>query len=165
MAWTDSRMFRAWVQDAFLKDVSGGSAMTTYSSLEADTLKAALFNNSVTPDRDATAANSGYNTGTWLVANEKSDGTNWDAAGEPVTGGAVTQIASGINMFDATDTPQGGASCTLADVHGCLVYDDTITATPADRGVTFHYFGGAQSVTGGTFTIVWHANGLFRVTV
>jgi hypothetical protein len=47
---------------------------------------------------------------------------------------------------------------------GCLVYDDTLT-TPDDPGVCYNWFGSAQSVTNGTFTVVWHANGLFRITV
>lgn len=165
MAWSASAMFLEFVRINMLKDPDA-TAATGYGNLQADTLKAALFNNSVTPDKDAVVGSTGYNTGTWVVANEVDDGTNWDAGGEPVTGGAITDQGSGIVQFDATDTPQGGASTTLADVHGCLVYDDTITAgTVADQGVSYHYFGGAQSVTGGTFTIVWHANGLFRITV
>ncbi len=34
-----------------------------------------------------------------------------------------------------------------------------------DQGVCYNYFGGAQSVTAGTFTIVWNANGIFRITL
>ena len=68
-------------------------------------------------------------------------------------------------MFDATDLAGGGA-VTLTNAFGCLVYNDDITAgTVADQGITYHSFGGGQSVTAGTFTIVWHANGLFRITV
>ncbi|OII61208.1 hypothetical protein BJP40_06690 [Streptomyces sp. CC53] len=165
MAWTDSRMFLEFIRINSLKDPDA-TAPTGYGNLQADNLKAALFNNSVTPDRDAAVGDTGYNTGTWLVANEVDDGTNWDAGGEPVTGGAITDQGSGVVQFDATDTPQGGASTTLSDVHGCLVYDDDITGgTVADQGISYHYFGGAQSVTSGTFTVVWHSNGLFRITV
>ncbi len=46
-----------------------------------------------------------------------------------------------------------------------VLYSGTTAGTVADQGVCFNYFGGAQTVTGGTFTIVWHANGLFRFTV
>jgi hypothetical protein len=154
-------MFQAFVELTLLeRDATG------WTGIDNDAHKVALFNNSVTPDKDAAVADTGYNTGPWVTANEKSDGTNWDAAGEPLTGKAVTDAGSGVTMFDATDTPQSGASCTLTDVHGCLVYNDAITAgTVADQGVTFHWFGGAQSVTAGTFTVVWHANGLFRITV
>lgn len=169
MAWTDSRVFQQFIQGTLGGIQTAGNLLpASYAGLEADTIKAALFNNSVTPDRDAALASTGYNTGTWTTGNEVSDGTNWDAAGEPLTGKAITDGGSGITQYDATDTPQSGASTTLANVFGCLVYDDTITAGTggvAKQGVSFHYFGGSQSVTSGTFTIVWHANGLFRVTV
>lgn len=163
MAWTDSRIFRAFLQNNMLKDPAG-STPTGYTNLVGDTVKAALFNNSVTPDRDAAVASTGYNTGTWLVANEVSNGT-WTAAGVAVSTDAFTASAGGIVMYDAADVAPGG-TVTLANVFGCLVYDDTITAgTVADQGVCFNYFGGAQSVTSGTFTIVWNANGIFRFTV
>ena len=32
-----------------------------------------------------------------------------------------------------------------------------LSGTVADQGVSFHYFGGAQSVTAGTFTVIWAA--------
>lgn len=160
MAWTDSRVFEAWFEGMFEDSATG------YTGLDSDTVKAALFNNDVVPDRDAAVADTGYSAGTWITADEVSDNPNWDLAGEPLTSKTSASAGTGIYMFDAADTPQSGASCTLSGVHGCLVYDDTITAgTVADQGVSFHYFGGAQSVTAGTFTIVWHANGLFRVTV
>jgi hypothetical protein len=34
----------------------------------------------------------------------------------------------------------------------------------ADQGASYHYFGGAQSVVAGTFTIIWNANGLIEFT-
>jgi hypothetical protein len=67
--------------------------------------------------------------------------------------------------MDAADTPQSGATCTLANVFGCLVYSDSITTPVADQGFCFNYFGGSQSVTAGTFTIVWNAAGVLRFTV
>ena len=162
MAWSASAMFQAWVELTMLEN-----AATGYGGLDADTLKVALYDNDITPDKDAAVGSTGYNTGAWATAgNEVSDGTNWDAGGEPLTSQAVTDQGSGVTMFDAADTSQSGATCTLASVYGCLVYDDTITAgTVADQGVTYHYFGGSQGVTAGTFTVVWHANGLFRITV
>jgi hypothetical protein len=46
------------------------------------------------------------------------------------------------------------------------VYDDTISGgTVADQGVCFSYFGGAQSVTSGTFTIVWDPAGIVRFSL
>jgi hypothetical protein len=39
-------------------------------------------------------------------------------------------------------------------------------STPvADQGVCYLYFGGAQSVTSGTFTIQWNASGIMQLTL
>ena len=137
---------------------------TTAMDLNSDTFKAALYDNDITPDQTVTSANFAYNAGQWVASgNEVSDGTNWDAAGEPLTG-VASSFTSNVYKFDASDTPQGGATTTLANVYGVLVYDDTIASPVADQGVSYHYLGGAQSVTAGTFTIVWHASGIFAIT-
>lgn len=160
MAWTDSRLFREWVAGPMLQ-ASG----TGYTGLDGDTVKVALFNNSVTPDRDAAVGSTGYNTGTWTTGNEVTDATNWTATGRTLASKTFTTPSTGVAMFDAADLA-GGGTVTLTNAYGCLVYDDSITAgTVADQGVCFNYFGGAQSVTAGTFTIVWNANGIARITV
>jgi len=159
MAWTNSKIFREWVLQAY--QVSG----TGYTGLDSDTVKAALFNNSVVPDQDAVVGSTGFNTGTWTLANEVTDATNWVSGGRALASKTFTNAAAATPMFDAADLA-GGGNVTLTNAFGCLVYDDTITAgTVADQGVSFHYFGGAQSVTAGTFTIIWHANGINRYTL
>jgi hypothetical protein len=153
MAWSASKIFSVFIQDALNR--------TSAYDLNADTFKAALYDNDITPDQTVSSANSAYNAGQWTAAgNEVTDGTNWDTAGEPLTG-VTSAFTTNVYKFDATDTPQSGASCTLANVYGCLVYDDTVS----DLGVSYHYFGGAQSVTGGTFTIVWNSSGIFTLTL
>jgi hypothetical protein len=157
MAWSASAMFREWPSQAM--QVSG----TGYTGIDSDTLKVALYNNSITPDKDAAVASTGYNTGTWANTNEVTD-TDWPAGGNALASKAFTTPSTGVLMFDAADTTHSN-TVTLANVYGCLVYDDTISAgTVADQGVTYHYFGGGQSVTAGTFTVVWNANGLWRIT-
>jgi hypothetical protein len=159
MAWTNSKMFREWPK--MTDQVSG----TGFTGLDSDTVNAALFNNSVTPDKDAAVGSSGYNTGTWLTANEVTDATNWPAKGRALSSKTFTTPSTGVYRFDAADTA-GGGTLTIANAYGAFVFDDTITGgTVADQGVCFNYFGGAQAVTGGTFTIVWSANGLYEVTV
>ena len=151
MAWTDSKMFMATIEAVW----ENAHAI----DLDADTFKAALYNNSITPSQTVALANTAYNVDQWATANEVSDSTNWDAGGEPLTS-ITSGFSSNVFTFDAADTPQSGTTCTLANVYGCLVYDDTVS----DYGVSFHYFGGAQSVTTGTFTIVWNASGIFTIT-
>jgi len=156
VAWSGSKIFVATLEDV-LENV-------TALDLSSDALKAALYNNSITPDQTVASASTAYNAGQWANTNEVSDGTNWDAGGEPLTS-VTSGFASNVYTLDAADTPQGGASTTLSNVYGCLVYDDDLTTPVANQGVSYHYFGGAQSVTGGTFTIIWHTSGILTYTL
>jgi hypothetical protein len=156
MAWTDSHVFREWPLQTM--QVSG----TGYTGLDSDTIKVALFDSTVTPDKDAAVGNTGYNTGTWALAREVTGGANWTAGGRALTGKTFTAPDTGVAMFDAADLSAGG-TLTLANAYGCLVYDDSITGgSVADQGVAFLYFGGPQSVTSGSFQVVWSSNGIVR---
>lgn len=149
MAWSASEWFMAWLEDV----VENTTAMDTNS----DTFKLALYDNDITPDQTVSSANSAYNAGQWTASgNEVSDGTEWDAAGEPLTNVTSTR-STNVWSFDADNTPSGGSSATLANVFGGLCYDDTIAAPVADQGLFYSYFGGTNSVTDGTFTVVWPA--------
>jgi hypothetical protein len=156
MAWSNSKAFLAWLTDVINN--------TTAMDLNSDTLKCALYNNTTAPDQTVASAVTAYNTGQWVVANEVSDGTNWDAGGEPLTG-VASGFASNVYTLDAVDTPQGGASCTLASVYGALVLDDSIATPVAKQGISFHYFGGIQGVTAGSFTVVYHPSGIVQLTL
>jgi hypothetical protein len=159
---SSSAMFQAWVQMLLEHNATG------YAGLETDDIKVALFNNSVSPDRDADVTSTGYDTGTWQDTNEVVDtdgSSNWSAGGLLLTTPAVTDQGSGITRFDADDLSHS-STVTISNAYGCFVYDDDISAgTVAKQGISYHSFGGAQSVTTGTFTIVWHANGLFQISV
>lgn len=157
MAWTESRVFREWVKGPMMQ-----AAGTGYTGLDSDTVKGALFDNTVTPDRDAAVANAAYGAGTWTLAREVSGGANWAAGGRTLASKTFTTPDIGVAMFDATDLAAGG-TVTLANVYGVLIYDDSITAgTVADQGVAYLYFGGNQPVTAGSFSIVWASNGIAR---
>lgn len=159
MAFTASAIFREW--PIMVLQVSG----TSYTGLDSDTVNVALYNNTGTPDKDAAVASTGYNTGAWVLANEVTDATNWVAGGRALASKTFTTPSTGVAMFDAADLA-GGGNVTLSGVMGCLVYDNTITAgTVAKQGACYNYFGGSQSVTAGTFTIIWNASGIFRFTV
>jgi hypothetical protein len=158
MAWANSSVFREW--NVMTLQVSG----TGYTGLDSDTVKVALFNNTTAPDKDAAVASTGFNTGVWTTTNEVTDATNWVSGGRALASKTFTTPATGVCMFDAADLA-GAGNVTITNAYGAFVYDDTITAgTVADQGVCFNYFGGAQSVTAGTFTVVWNANGLARWT-
>lgn len=165
MAWSGSAVFQEFVKNPATARVNAATIPTGYVDLLTDSVKVALFDSSITPDKDAVVGQTGYNSGSsqWLVADEVTH-ANWAAGGRVLGSDTYTDVANAM-MYDAADLA-GGGTLTLADVNGCLVYDDAITAgTVADQGVCYNWFGGAQSVTSGTFTIVWHANGIFRFTV
>jgi len=156
MAWSNSKIFSAYITDI--------ANNTTAMDNNLDTFKAALFDNTITPDQTVASASTAYLAGVWLAGPEVEDTTEWDAGGEPLTS-VTSTFATNVYTFDAANTPSGGTSATLASVFGCLVYDDTIATPVADQGVCFNYFGGTNSVTDGTFTIIWNASGIFALTL
>jgi hypothetical protein len=151
MAWSNSKIFSAFVAD----QLDG----TASFDLDGDTIKVALYDNTITPDNTVTSANTAYDVGQWASANEVSEAGQWEAAGEALTTPDVTWSTTTIT-FDAADTSSDTAA-TLADVHGCLIYSDTVTTPVADQGICYIYFGGANSVSGGTLTVQWNASGIF----
>jgi hypothetical protein len=154
MAWSNSKIFMAYLEDSFEN--------TAALDLNSDTFKAALYNNSITPDQTVASASTAYNTGQWALANEVSEAGQW-AAGGVALSSVTSAFASNVFTFDAADTASGTAA-DLANVHGVLVYDDTIATPVADQGVCYNYLGGANSVVNGTFTVVWNASGIFAIT-
>ena len=152
---TSSKIFMAFIEDVLEN--------TTAIDLNTDTFKCALYNNTGTPDQTVAAANTAYAVGQWVVGNEVTDGTNWDTGGEPLTS-VTSGFSSNVYTFDAANTPQSGASTTLANVYGCLIYDDTIASPVANQGISYHAFGGAQGVTAGSFTVIYNASGIIQLT-
>jgi hypothetical protein len=172
MAWTDSRVF----QQAMMNPIAGRcwttAVPTTYTSLSADTINVSLFNNTTTPDRTVAVGSTGYNTGVWVTGNEVTD-ANWAAGGRALASKTFTVDTGSSSICFAAANLSGGGNMTVSNVFGCLVYDNTIAAgvTVAKQGLCYNYFGGAQSVVAGTFTIVWATPGgaaitaVFNITV
>lgn len=155
MAWTNSKIFQQTIIDAL--------GNTTAFDFDADIPKVALFDNTVTPSQTVSAANSAYAAGVW-AAGGVSDASGWPAAGRVLA--SITWTASaGVCTYDAADTVSANATTTLAAVFGCLVYDDTLAAVVVDQGMSYNYFGGTNSVTSGTFTVVWAAGGILALTL
>ena len=151
MAWSNSKVMAAFVGAALDRSVA--------FDLDGDTHKVALYNNSITPDNTVSLANSAYNVGQWATANEVYEAGQWAQAGVALSGHYVDQTQA-IITFDANDTASGSAA-DLANVYGCLVYDDTVTG----YGLSYNYLGGANSVTNGTFTVVWSGSGILSFSV
>jgi hypothetical protein len=132
--------------------------------LDADAIKVALYDNDITPDSNVSAANSAYNAGQWASAgNEVFSAGQWAQGGVALAGQVLNSATSDVVFLDANDTASG-ASATLSNVFGCLVYDDTLAAPVADQGICYNYFGGSNGVVSGTLTIVWNTQGILRYT-
>lgn len=155
MAFTTSGVFTALIRDAL-------NSTTSHSpDLDADSIKVALYGNSGTPDKTVADTLTGYNQSTsqWVTANEVT-ATGWTAGGLALA--SITSTFSGSTYtFDAADKA-GGATDTVTNCYGVLIYDNTITTKD---GLCFNYLGGANSVTSGTFTVVFNASGIFTIAV
>jgi hypothetical protein len=162
VAWSTSEIFSAFITDSLAK--------TTLIDINADTMNVGLHGTSCTPVQDAASAATAYNTGAWATDKLTDTGTGapagWPTVGRPLVTPALT-FATNVVTFDAVDTVSGSTTTTITAAFGCLVYSDTITTPVADQGICYLYFGGTQSVTLGTLTLVWAAppDGLFKLTL
>ena len=148
MAFPSTGWFKKMLEDSLEN--------TAAIDLNADTIKAALFTNSLgTADLDT---NVGYGTTTPWNANEVT-GTGYTAGGATCATPTVT-VASGVVTFDA-----GDASWTTSTItaRGVLLYDDTL-ATGSKYGIVAVNFGSDQASVAGTFTIQWNASGILTFT-
>ncbi len=153
MAWSNSKVFMAFPTDSFNSTAS--------FNIDADTINAALFDNTITPSQTVTSANSAYGAGVW-ASGGVSDVTGWPAIGRPLAS-VTSTFASTTYTYDAADTVSVNSTTTLVNAYGTLIYNDTLAAPVANQGICYLYFGGAQTVTSGQFTIVWNSAGLFTL--
>src|ERR1700753_1917316 len=126
MAFTASAIFRVWPLAIMGQGQTASVLPAAYAGMVADTINVALYNNTGTPNKDGTLANTGYNTGQWVASNVGTDATNWVTGLRPLASKTLTNPSTGVAMFDAADL-SGGGNVTLSGVMGCLVYDNTIT--------------------------------------
>jgi hypothetical protein len=152
MAWSASKIFMALIEDLMEN--------TTEMDLNSDSIKIALYDNDITPDQTVTSANTAYDAGQWTASgNEVADGAEWAAGGQALDSVTSTR-SSNVYTFDAADETSAGTSATLAAFFGLLVYDDTVS----DNGICYNYFGGTNTVTDGTLTVIFNASGIFTIT-
>jgi len=155
MAWSASKIFVSTVEDVLEN--------TTAIDLNSDTFNVALFNDSITPDQTVASASTAFGAGVWAT------GEVFDAAEWPTGGQALDSVTfaptSNVLKFDAADEVSTGTSATLAAVFGCLIYNITVNTPVDSQGICYLYFGGTNSVTDGTFTVVFNASGIFTLTL
>ncbi len=122
--------------------------MNKIVDLEGDTINVMLMDN-------VHAFTATDNVNTDVNANELPTAGGYTIAGKALATKAVTQAAT--TKFDADDT--AWTSATFSAYHAVL-YDDTLAGK--DLICSFD-FGGIKTVTSGTFTIQWHANGIITL--
>jgi hypothetical protein len=122
--------------------------MNKIVDLEADTIKVMLLNNS----HSFTAT---HNVLTDVNANELANGNGYTTGGATLGTMAVTQAAT--TYWDAADTSWTTATFTA---YHAVIWDDTVAT---DDLICSIDFGGAQTVTSGTFTIQWNASGIITL--
>ena len=116
--------------------------------MEADTVKVALLNNS----HSFTAT---HNTWSQVSANELASGSGYTTGGATLGSKAVTQAAT--TKWDAADSTW--TSSTFTAYHA-VIYDDTHAT---DDLICSIDFGGAVTVSAGTLTIQYHADGIITL--
>jgi len=155
MAWTNSKIYSSYITDSLNR--------TNAFDLDADNIKAALFDNTITPSQTVASASTAYAAGVW-ASGGVLDASGWPAVGRQLLT-VTSTFSSNVYTFDAADTVSANSTTTLTNAYGCLIYDDTLASVVTDQGICYNYFGGANSVTSGTFTIVWNASGIFALTL
>ena len=127
----------------------------TYNlSSGGDTIMTMLLNNSHT----FTPENDGYAD---VSANELAATGGYTTGGETLAGQSIAiDDTDDEGVFDGTD--EAWTSATFTAYHAVL-YDDTPTTPQADPLICSIDFGGAQTVSSGTFTIQWAAEGIINI--
>lgn len=154
MAWSASKVFSAFITDAFND--------TSNMNIDGDQVEAALFDNSITPSQTVASASTAYAAGVW-ASGGVSDATGWPALGRPLQS-ITSSFASNVYTYDAADTASANSTTTLTNAFGCLIYNNTVAAPVAKQGICYLYFGGGASVAAGNFTIIYNASGLITGT-
>ena len=150
------------------------------------TIKAALYDNSVTPDAAATSASAGYagtgspwlstggTTGTAQVFQSGAVATDWIQGGRLIGAGTTLTAASNSTGSLITWAPSISMAntnvATLSNIYGMFLYftnSDASSSGIANTGLGFWFFGGSApyGVTAGTLTITSSASGLFTLQV
>ena len=164
MAWTASNINPTGLLGMIAGIGATGSFYSGTQTFAGDTINAALYGSSTVTatalaETFANFARNGYNgtSGQWVTANEVT-GAGYTAAGVAVTPKTGLAQTAGLLTVTSSGTPQWTTASFTAN--GVLVYDNTVTGKLA---LCWNSFGGAQTVTTGTFTINWNASGIFTI--
>ena len=145
MAWPGSSKIYAYTVLASLNQLTGKQ------TLSSDTYKLALYGTGTPVNTATTLAATEYGT-TWNTCTEVSNSGTYAAGGTALTSPTSTQSTNTVVFACSTAISWTSATITA---YGGLVYDSTVSGGP---GLCFLDFRGAQTVTGGTFTVTFAPN-------
>lgn len=164
MAWTASNINPTGLLGMIAGIGATGSFYSGTQTFIGDTVKVALYGNTpvtvtALAETFANFLRNGYNgtSGQWVTANEVT-GTGYTATGVTMASKTALAQTAGLLTLTSSGTPNWTTASFTAN--GCLVYDSTVTGALA---YSWNWFGGAQTVTSGTFTINWNASGIFTI--
>jgi hypothetical protein len=123
---------------------------------DGDVIKVALFES----DYPFTEGDTTYTA--VAAARTECTGAGYTLAGETatyITGGTGVTIAANVAKWDIDDTPWGPGA-TIGAIRNALIY----SVTNSQNIIANVDFGSDQSVSSGTFTIVWNVNGVVTLT-
>lgn len=120
-----------------------------FTASTGNTFKMALFKGTPTGTYDATTTN--YSS---MTADEVASGGGYTTGGVSLTN--TTPLSTGGSGTTAYTTPGANASWTSATftTEGCMIYD----STSSNECVGVWDFGGNQTVSNGTFTVLMPTN-------
>jgi len=130
-------------------------------NLDTDTIGVHLYSDSVaSQDKNANEVIAASATSPYGTVG-RVDYTGATPAGpKTLTNPAVTVAAGVLKFYDA-----GASTCEWTGAtftaRGAVLYDDTLAGDPVLCAINF---GSNKTVTAGTFTITWHADGIFVAT-
>lgn len=141
-----SGVYGTTFEDSF--DATGGAL-----NLDADTVKAALYTDTRTPN---------FNTETGYTSTNEVSGTGYTAGGNALDT-PTWATSAGFLTYDTAD--EQWTSATISSIRGATLYDDTVTTPTADALLMSVTFGADYAVTSGTLTVQVSANGWFRLQI
>lgn len=138
------------------------SASYTSGWAKNNVFKAALFNDTVTPDRDLGGAAYQYGMAPWLPQAEVSNNPYWPPGGLriPNSGGAngIVQTLDEVRFTGGPVTSSGPV--TIIGARGDAVWDSSVALNVVH---CFHDFGGDVDVNSGLLTIMWDPGGVMAM--
>ena len=145
MAWPGkSQIYAYFVLNQF-------NQVASTATLSSDALYIALYGTGTPVNTGTTLVSTEY-AASWNTCTEVGNSGTYSAGGTTLTGPTSSQSTNTWVLACTTANSWTGATITA---YGALIYDHTVAAHP---GICYLDFLGAQTVTGGTFTVTYAPN-------